>query len=426
MRQIKILLVCTVTLLLSCKSTQPLVNTSHLDHLYEEINIDGKILGTQWIYCEAPAYNLVADEDEGFTCVDDVARALIVYCRSMKKHPNENTLHKIESLSNFILYMKADNNYFYNFMFYNGKINLTHKNSVAVPAFWTWRAYWALTELLLVEDSRLNFKKEICTKIVDQLESKIFQLCKVDEGMKFIDGIHLSNCACKVGTDQMAVMLLGMANHYTVKPNLILKDAMIKIGKHMMKSQMGAATQLPYYAFLSWQNYWHAWGNCQSYALIKAGKAINDSSMINAAMNEINYFFRFSIDNGYMAGFKLIKESNNSLQMVEKNTYAQIAYGISPMILAATEAYHLNHQATYAILSFDLAAWYFGANNARAIMYDVHTGRGLDGINDTDKINKNAGSESTIESILAMQAIEDLAVEKSAYKQFFKKYILSK
>ena len=56
------------------------VNLGHLEHLYDEIVLPkGDTGGVVWIYCEAPDYVLVGDDDEGYTCVDDMARALVVY-----------------------------------------------------------------------------------------------------------------------------------------------------------------------------------------------------------------------------------------------------------------------------------------------------------------------------------------------------------
>jgi len=72
-------------LAIACYACNPDKQTAyqlqHLDHLYEQIPLDEKIAGAVWIYCEAPDYRLIADDDEGFTCVDDVARALVLLCR---------------------------------------------------------------------------------------------------------------------------------------------------------------------------------------------------------------------------------------------------------------------------------------------------------------------------------------------------------
>ena len=60
-----------------------LVNTSHLDYLYTPLTFStGTKTAGIFIYAEAPDYHLVGDANEGFTCVDDVARAAQVYLRS--------------------------------------------------------------------------------------------------------------------------------------------------------------------------------------------------------------------------------------------------------------------------------------------------------------------------------------------------------
>ena len=115
-----------LVLLLSCANctkdtatiNNSIINTQHLEHLYQEIEIDNTKLGTIWIYSNAPDYQLITDDDEGYTCVDDVSRALVFYCRQYKINPVNENLEKIKSLSKFIMYMRAYNGYYYNFMFF--------------------------------------------------------------------------------------------------------------------------------------------------------------------------------------------------------------------------------------------------------------------------------------------------------------------
>ncbi len=407
----------------SCKTSKALLNTSHLDYLYEELPIDGSLIGTEWIYCEAPNYKVLADDDEGYTCVDDVARSLVFYCRAMNKKPSKKLWHKIETLSNFLLHMQADNGYFYNFMFHDGNINKTHINSLPQASFWTWRAYWAMTELLLVNEKSLQINKTKCNAIVNKLEQKIDLMCDAFIGTQTFDGVQISSCAAKYGTDQMSVILNGLANHYTLKPSVELKKSIQNIGQYIIQSQICIDGTKENCTFLSWENYWHAWGNSQSYALLKAGKTIGDTSLIQAGLKELNGFYLQLLKNGFMNSFKVIKNDKGNLQMVDVNSYDQIAYGVSPMVLAATEAYHITHDKKYARLALDIAAWYFGNNTAHAKMYDINSGKGFDGINASGKVNVNSGAESTIESLIAMQAIESLVVEKKEYKQFVQKYL---
>ena len=58
--------------------------------------------------------------------------------------------------------------------------------------------------------------------------------------------------------------------------------------------------------------------------------------------------------------------------------------------------------------------WFTGNNDANFVMYDSNTGRGYDGLNGvTGKVNRNSGAESTIEALLAIQAVEVIPQAKS-------------
>lgn len=412
-----------ILLLVSCKTSSRLVNTSHLEHLYEEINVENKALGTIWIYCESPDFNLVADSDEGFTCVDDVARALIVYCREMRIHPSRVNLHKIKTLANFLIHMKSENGYFYNFMFHDGSINKLHQNSVPIAAFWTWRAYWAFSEVLLVDHEELVELHSQCDSIMKGVEGKISSLCDDHQKSINFDGINMNGCIGKIGSDQMAEMLKGLSNRYLSKPSPELHQLIQSIGGMILTTQNGNVEQVPHFAFLSWQNYWHAWGNSQAYALLMAGQAVHNQTFISSALLEVDHFYRFCLDQKYIAGFKLIKGTDGKLQMMENQKYSQIAYGISPMILATIEAWNITHDRKYATLALDLASWFFGNNEANVKAYDSQSGRCIDGITSKEDHNKNSGAESTIECLLSMQAVEKLGVEKLLYKNFRMRYL---
>ena len=51
------------------------------------------------------------------------------------------------------------------------------------------------------------------------------------------------------------------------------------------------------------------------------------------------------------------------------------------------------------------AGWFYGNNSAVFAMYDPTTGRGYDGLMGPSefRVNRNAGAESTIEALMALQ-----------------------
>ncbi|MBE9469485.1 MAG: hypothetical protein IMY72_14360 [Bacteroidetes bacterium] len=388
-----------------------LINTDHLEQLYQEINIKDNILGTIWIYCNAPDYNVVTDDDEGYTCVDDVSRALVFYCRQYKIEPEIKYLKKIQSLTNFILYMKADNGYFYNFMFPNNEINITHRNSVATPNFWSWRALWALSELNMLESPQLKDLQSKAAPIIEQLIEKISQQFSNPSETVIVDGINIPEYSITTGNDQLSIIIVALTNYYQLNKSVEIKNLILNLTDVLVKSQFGNKDLFPYYAFMSWKNIWHAWGNMQAYALLYSGRVLQNDILITAGINEVKYFYPYCIDNGFLHQFKLVNK-NNSLIMEDYNKFSQIAYSISPMILASIEAYKISLDEKYAKQAGNLATWFLGNNVANQIIYNINTGITFDGINSENDVNYNSGAESTIEALLSMQAIESNEIAK--------------
>lgn len=379
-------------------------NPAHLDHLFEEISIGTARLGTVWIYCEAPDYLHVGDEDEGFTCLDDVARALVFYCRAYQRQPSAEMLDKIRSLTAFVLHMQSDNGFFYNFMLPGGMINTTHQNSMARSGFWTWRAFWALSELQLLADEPTSGLRNSTRTAIETLLGKLPALCPEPADTAQFGGIILPKCLAELGADQASMILLGLNNLYQTAPSDSLKELMLTMGNLLLQDQFGDANTPPYHAFLSWQNYWHAWGNTQAYALLRAGKTLKHQPFIEAGLNEVRHFYPILLKKGILHEFKLV-QNDGKLAIQDEKPFPQIAYDLSPMILAATEAYRITGDKAYIETAEHLASWFSGNNPVHQAMYDPATGRGFDGISSATEINRNSGAESTIEALLALQAM---------------------
>ncbi|MCH7756119.1 hypothetical protein IH970_13495, partial [candidate division KSB1 bacterium] len=100
-----------------------LVNLAHLNHLYENVVIDGKEMGIIHIYSEYPDYAWVDAHNEGIACVDDVARATVVYLRHFEITGDTTSLKRARKLLDFCLYMQAEDGQFYNFIYADHSIN---------------------------------------------------------------------------------------------------------------------------------------------------------------------------------------------------------------------------------------------------------------------------------------------------------------
>jgi hypothetical protein len=400
-------------------SDNSLINTSHLEHLYQEIDINDDLrLGTVWIYSNAPDYFLLNDEDEGFTCVDDVSRALVFYCRQYKIYPVQENLDKIESLTRFIMYMKADNGYYHNFLFLDNGINTVHPNSRPTPNFWSWRAFWALTEVNLLDSPELNNLRVQTKPYLEHLLANLEQIFLSESDTIEIEGIRIPSVNAVYGPDQLAVIMIALTNYYQINDSPKIKVLTLKLGHYLLAAQFGDEYLSPYHAFLSWKNIWHAWGNMQAYALLYAGHIMQNNQFINAGLNEVKHFYPYCIEQNFISEFRLVR-STDSLRLRDLESFPQIAYGIRPMIFASLEAYLITGDVAYAILAGKLSMWFFGNNPAKQVMYDQLTGRTFDGINSAIKINFNSGAESTIEALLSIQAVESNPISKNIVMEHY-------
>src|SRR5438045_2483640 len=135
--------------------------------------------------------------------------------------------------------------------------------------------------------------------------------------------------------------------------------------------QLGNASHFPYSCILSWENTWHAYAGDQAFALMKTGAFLNDASYTSKGMAEVDNFYPWLLQNGMKSSF-VVANNENGISLTSETSYAQIAYGIRPMISAATEAYRLTNQEKYANMAGHLAAWFWRANDANKIMYSVN------------------------------------------------------
>ncbi len=397
-----------------------LVNTKHLDHLYTPVHfLNGENAAGIYIYAEAPDYHLVGDSDEGFACVDDVARAALVYLRSKNFLTDTAAQNKTANLLRFILQMQSRNGYFYNFLFPDSSINTTGKTSVDTPNWWSWRALQTLTEATAIvkkTDEQLASRLDMAiAKLVKNIKSDLVNL---PLSTKVVNGLTVPQwLPAGSATDQASILILGLINYCSQNEDAALKTYIRKLADGIILMQQGDSANLPFSAFMSWENVWHAYGSDQSFALLKAGRFLNDPAYIKKALEEVNNFYPWLLTSGMKSSFT-VKKIGGKLVPVDEKEFAQIAYGIRPMIFAATEAFAITGDQKYADMAAQFGAWFFGKNNAGAVMYDKETGRCFDGIIAPGKLNKNAGAESTIEALLSLQLIEKYPVVLGALNKY--------
>ncbi|MCK8492572.1 hypothetical protein M0L20_11965 [Spirosoma sp. RP8] len=403
------------------------VNVSHLNHLYQPFTLaNGTEVGTVFIYSEAPTYTLVADSDEGFTCVDDVARAGLFLLHEPDLPTDTDKQNKLMKLTEMVLQMQATEpdsvaGYFYNFLFKRSlePINKRFRTSVASPNFWSWRAFWFLTEVY----SYFHKTSPTLADCIEQANRRLQAVMLRDFGSKprtfvTVRGVQVPTwLPFGSGSDQAAIMLLGLLNRYQQKPDSAVVHLIEQLGDGIVAMRQGGPGQFPYGAILSYENNWHAYASDQSYALQRAGKILNKPEWQAVARQEINNFYPYLLKQGFLESFEL-KQVGNERRLFKRGQFPQIAYGIRPMIWAALEAYEQTKEMKYADLAGRLSSWFLGRNAAKTSLYDPATGRGYDGIISAGKLNRNSGAESTIEALWAFQKLEQYPAAMKALENY--------
>lgn len=417
---IKILLLFALAIC-SCKENDSIsthVNTQHLDHLYQDITLNGQEAAIVYIYAEYPDYEPVLAPGEGIACVDDVARAAVFYLWHYRFTSTKESLHKAHRLINFLFALQAENGLFFNFIDQNYHIEKKIENSLPVPNWWAWRALWALSEAnTTIRDTEPALADTLAERINRTLVH-MTQYQLLNEQYDSVEGLMVPTwLPQKYAADQAAVIILALQPYYELYHDPRAIETIKLMADGILKMQYGGKDKFPYGAFLSWMNYWHAYGNSQAHALLLAYKATRQEKYRDAALNEIDNFYRWLMDEDYLNYFS-VQSSDSVLELMDSAKFEQIAYGIRPMVFACLQAYELSRENKYARMAGELSSWLFGKNITGHPLYDPKTGRCFDGINSKEKINKNSGAESTIEALLTLLAVEQNDIAKNVLYEY--------
>ena len=399
------------------KSKDSLVNSAHLDSLYEQINVNDKVMGIIHIYSDYPSYKWISDDDEGAACVDDAARAAVFYLKEYDLRKDTAALAKAEKLIEFLLFMQSDNGFFYNFIFDDNTINKTHKNSINIAGWWSWRAMWALSEgygIIKGIDPDLSGRIAVSLGKAVNAAEKSFP---VEQKTRNVEGVEIPEwLPDESASDQSAVLLLAFLNVFEqTKDSVVLRYA-DKLCDGILLMQKGGSEEIPYGAFLSWENIWHAYGSSQSFALLKASRILKRTDIRSAAIKEINFFYDYLLKKNFLSSFEITR-AGSSYNFSKEERFSQIAYGIRPMIFSCLEAFSITGDSAFSSKAAKIAGWFFGQNPANARMYNPANGICYDGINSAEEVNLNSGAESTIEALLSMQMLEQYGLSNSIMKQ---------
>lgn len=385
----------------------PAVNLAHLQHLYADIEVDGRSMGVVHIYAKAPDYRYAIEPNEGFTCVDDVARAMVLLAREWHRQQHPELQRKLRQMTEFVLHLQNENGYFNNFLWNDLRINTDYRTSVAELNWWSLRALWALEEAHAVLASDLAFGGRIRAATARVVHNIVRDLASRPRRHTLHAGIRVPTwLPGESGADQAAEAVNALLPHWRRTGDAGARRVIEAMADGIVQMQAGDAGRYPYGVFLSWRNLWHAWGNVQAYALLSAGQALQRRDYISAALIEVDHFYPYLLKNGFAEQFEL-RADGAGFAETSRRRHPQIAYGLRPMVFAALKAHELTADPKHAALAAELTAWLSGHNDAGAALYDARSGIVFDGILSGGRLNRDSGAESTIEALLTLQAMRD-------------------
>jgi hypothetical protein len=376
------------------------VNLAHLDFLTDTFDVEGTPHLGVWIYAEPSptergAYIHRADEDEGATDIDDIARAAIAYLWDYRERPEASTLATARGLLEFTMAMQADDGEFYNFVFPDGRINRLGITSRKGAGFWAARGLWALAEGMPVfapHDPAFAARlREAFVRGLPPFAAKV-----APHHGTFVErlGYRVPAWLPDNGADVASNLLLALAAflEHDHDDEALALHGMIAEG--LVRFQYGPADTYPFLAHPSFAldpQEWHAWGSRQSQALARASLVVDDPALLASAEAEGGHFFVHL----------LASQGPIALMNPAVRAYPQIAYGMEALASGLFALADASGKEVFDELGGLMTSWLLGNNELRRSLYDPTTGRTFDGL-ERGVINQNSGAESTITALMAL------------------------
>lgn len=367
------------------------VNLDYLRHLGLDAVVGGRPVRVVALYAEAPDYRPTGsparDGYEGIASLDDAARAAVAYLRAYEQTGDARARDEALRLLAFVVSMEQGDGEFVNFIDARGRLNRDAPSSRKSMSYWAARSLWALGEAVRVLGPRDSVQLAGMRPVLDRTVARL--------GREVSAGRLIGGSATATAEALLGLLALERAQSTPEIASLATSTAALLVplaNGNANTATWGARVEGP-------DADWHAWGTRSTEALATAAVVLNRPDFAAAARQEAD---------GLWSRFLLAGQVASSVSPNGTAAwFPQIAYGIGPIVegyLALAEATGDSRYAVYAGLT---ASWFSGANPAGVAMYDARTGRTFDGIDGPSpiKLNRNAGAESTIESLLALQAV---------------------
>ena len=394
----------SMTLAQSSPPDDTLVNLDHLRFLTETVEHDGEPVAIVHIYSEYPEFEWVDAAGEGISAVDDVARAAIVYLWQYERTGDESLLDLARAGLNFVMMMQADDGEFYNFVYDRDlQINRNGNTSYKSLTWWAMRGFWSLGEGVRVFDSIDPAYADTLSQAYLKTQTALARSISSYGEMTSVHGFDVPSWIPGGESTVASIGLLGLSAYYRARPNDATAEVLTQIADGVSAYRLGDDVTYPFGMHPARSNapgFWHTWGAHMAHALVEAGMTLDRQDWIDSAAASADSFLLRQLAFERFRHIGVIPDRLN-----------QIAYGTNQLVLAYTSLYQATGEQRYAQYAGLAGSWYFGNNMAGVPMYDPATGRVLDGIDGpvSWRINRNSGAESTIEGLMSMIVLDDIA-----------------
>jgi hypothetical protein len=292
-------------------------------------------------------------DHEGVACVDDAARAVVLYCKLWRDHRCPWLRPAIAGLLNFVRGLQRDDGAFANFILdWTGSPNLTSPTSRPGGPWWTARAMRALAYSLQSFDS--------------EDVRRAFLLGR--PWMHQYQSISALAVAIDAELDYWQVTQDPLAAHFCL-------NAAEEIAGRRDGRVLADDSAQPRF-----------WGHHQERALIRVALAFDRPPLAEIAVRSAFELFGPAIGVGFAA---------------RKQT---VPYEVSCAAGAFDAVYRVAGDERARELADLARAWFHGRNAASSPVYDSVRQLAYDGV-DGDCVSRNSGAEANLEAAFALYAV---------------------
>ena len=313
------------------------------------------------VYADATDHTFPAADlgYEGVACVDDVARAVVLFLDLWEATHLPPLRSRAEGLVDFLLYMQQEDGLFVNFIWdWDGRRNDTGPTSFPGGGFWHARGVRALAKAALVlgdERAAAGMLRGL---------APIREMRDVPPDIRSIHALMTIELIRAGRVSEMRAELGRWADEI----------AQLRRGAILLDNPDAAAP--------------HLWGHIQEGVLAEAGALLGRADLLDVARHSVLAYLAPLIESGF------------DEPVVQP-------YGVASAIYSVDRLATLTGDERFIDLTRKARAWFDGRNPANRVVYDRDAGKVHDGIDD-GVLNLHSGAES---NIVGAQALIDDVVK---------------